>query len=193
MIRQQNFFLKNGPAQTTQGCLNFAPISKEIGSRSTQIGLKVLPKKTPSTNNGLEAVNRTIKSEITKYERLPLSRFLPAVMPLLQGWSKDRSPANKNAKMFAKEPVPTLSLWTSAYKWAISGNIRRKKDKETYYILPSNSQHETVTGAINQFKEKEKTQTWNDFDDFRYWSRTVWKVSGISAKKHLVINLQLSD
>ncbi len=138
--------------------------------------------KTPSTNNGLEAVNRTIKSEITKYERLPLSRFLPAVMQLLQGWSKNRNPANKNSKLFAKMPVPTLSLWTSAYKWATSANACRKKDKETYYILPSNSNHDTVTGAIKQFREKEDSQIWQDFDDFRSWSNSVWKVSGISSE-----------
>jgi hypothetical protein len=165
-----------------QGVSEFCDYFKKNWIKINSNWFEGASQKTPSTNNGLEAINRTIKSEITKYERLPLGRFLQAVKQLLQGWSKNRNPINKNSKLFAKEPLPSLSLWTSAYNWAISDNVCKKKDTQTYYILPSNSQKETATEAINQFSGKEEIKVWQDFDDFRSWSNSIWKVCNFSGE-----------
>jgi hypothetical protein len=174
-------FFKKWANTTHQGVSEFCSYFEKNWIRINSNWFEGASQKTPSTNNGLEAVNRTIKSEITKYERLPLARFLPAVMQLLQGWSKNRNPVDKNSKLFEKLRVPTLSLWTSSYKWAISANVCRSKDGQTFYVLPSNSSHE-VAKTIKQFAEKEETKIWKDFDDFRSWSNSVWKVCGISAE-----------
>jgi len=144
--------------------------------------------KSPSTNNGLESINRTIKSEITKYERLPLSRFLPAVKKLLAGWSLARNPSQKNAKLFEERPIPSLPLWTSAYHWAESNTFCKKKDQKTFYILSSNSSTETAETTLCQFTEKSETKNWQNFDEYQSWSRQCGRSAtsqGLTSGHHL--------
>ncbi|CAF3896417.1 unnamed protein product [Rotaria sordida] len=75
---------------------------------------------TPSTNNALEATNRTIKDDGTFRERHVLSRFLAISSNIIYNWSTERDPLSVNAKLFAIEPTISLELWTSSYQWAQS-------------------------------------------------------------------------
>ncbi|CAF1186126.1 unnamed protein product [Rotaria sordida] len=75
---------------------------------------------TPSTNNALEATNRTIKDDGTFRERHVLSRFLAISSNIIYNWSTERDSLSVNAKLFAIEPTISLELWTSSYQWAQS-------------------------------------------------------------------------
>jgi hypothetical protein len=72
----------------------------------------------PSTNNALEATNRTIKDDSTFRERFSLSRFLSLTATIVYNWSYERDPIN--VKLFASEPIISLQLWTKSYEWAKS-------------------------------------------------------------------------
>lgn len=44
----------------------------------------------PSTNNSLEATNKTIKDENTLRERLPLKQFVEAAREIVHNWSREK-------------------------------------------------------------------------------------------------------
>ncbi|CAF4547030.1 unnamed protein product, partial [Rotaria sp. Silwood2] len=73
---------------------------------------------TPSTNDALEAINKTIKDDGTFRERLVLSRFLTIASNIVNNWSIERDTSSINVKLFATEPTISLQLWTSSYQWA---------------------------------------------------------------------------
>jgi len=70
---------------------------------------------TPSTNNGLESINRVIKDEYTLRERLPLLRFCYLLMEIVESFSKKYE---NNLQEFSDNVSIDLSTWTSAYQWA---------------------------------------------------------------------------
>ncbi|XP_045494180.1 uncharacterized protein LOC123693223 [Colias croceus] len=67
----------------------------------------------PSTNNALEAFNRSIKDSHTLRERIPLSRFRAVTLDMVKQWSE-----NYKVDSFSSTPLIELSDWTSAYQWA---------------------------------------------------------------------------
>ena len=64
--------------------------------------------KLPSTNNGLEATNRVIKSENT----FSIGQFLNGVTSILLKWSKDCVPNSVNCLWYADSPTLSLKMWT---------------------------------------------------------------------------------
>ncbi|CAF4295127.1 unnamed protein product, partial [Rotaria sordida] len=72
---------------------------------------------TPSTNNVLETINKTIKDDGTFRERHVLSRFLTIASTIIYNWSIERDVSSINAKKFATEPTMSLQLWALSYQW----------------------------------------------------------------------------
>ena len=70
----------------------------------------------PSTNNGIEAINQTIKRQNTLIERLEISRFLSIVeQDIVWNW---RDISKDNATEVATAAKRTLSVWTAVFQWA---------------------------------------------------------------------------
>jgi predicted DNA-binding antitoxin AbrB/MazE fold protein len=125
----------------------------------------------PSTNNALEATNRTIKDDGTFRERHVLSRFLQIASDIVNNWSKERDSSSINAKIFATEPNIPLSLWTSSYQWAKSTKdvIRIcNNSSETFYI-PARDLKSITQAELTKYKKKK----WTTFNMFRK-SFDIW-------------------
>lgn len=67
----------------------------------------------PTTNNALEAFNKSIKDHNTMRERFPLSRFLTVASEMVTHWSND---INENS--FPETHNIELKEWTKGYCWA---------------------------------------------------------------------------
>ncbi len=70
---------------------------------------------TPSTNNALEATNRTIKDDGKFRELHALSRFLTIGSTIVNNWSIERDVTSVNGKILATEQMISLELWTLSY------------------------------------------------------------------------------
>ena len=69
----------------------------------------------PSTNNGLECINRTLKDAYTLRERLPISCFLGKAMDIVADWS-----VSAEKETFQTSPTTSLEVWTLAWQWVRS-------------------------------------------------------------------------
>ena len=139
---------------------------------------------TPSTNNALEATNRTIKDDGTFLERHVLSRFLTTASDIVRNWSIDRDPSSTNAKQFASEPTITLELWTKSYQWAkLTKNITCiPDDSAKIYYIPARDLSSFSKADLDRYK-KQKFTTFNQFKkSFDIWRLEIrdeshWKTS----------------
>jgi len=128
---------------------------------------------TPSTNNALEATNRTIKDDGTFRERHMLSRFLTMASNIVNNWSIERDPLSINVKMFATEPTISLALWNASYQW-----VKKTKDiicisndsSKTYYI-PARDLQSITQADSNKYKNKK----WTTFNQFKK-SFNIWRM-----------------
>lgn len=78
----------------------------------------------PSTNNGLESTNGTIKTGKTLRERLPMNVYLGKVLELLRMWSLKRKPTSVNYVPYAISPKILNDQWSKAYHLAIDKNFK---------------------------------------------------------------------
>ncbi|CAF4227083.1 unnamed protein product, partial [Rotaria sordida] len=117
---------------------------------------------TPSTNNALEATNKTIKDDGTFRERHVLSRFLTIATNVINNWSVERDSSSINAKIFATEPTISLELWTLSYQWAKSTKdiICISNDSSKTYYIPARDLQSISQANLNKYKNK----TWSTFN-----------------------------
>ncbi|CAF2911546.1 unnamed protein product [Rotaria sp. Silwood2] len=111
---------------------------------------------TPSTNNALEAINRTIKDDGTFREHHVLSRFLTASSNIVRNWSINRDPSSANPKQFATEPTITLDLWTRSYQWAKSNKniICIPNDSAKIYYIPARDLRSVSQTNLNRYRKQ---------------------------------------
>ena len=78
----------------------------------------------PSTDNGLESVNRVIKDSHTLRDRMPISQYLVNAMDMIRDWSLNRFlKSNDNLeKPFFDFPNIDKRTWTSIY-WKLITKI----------------------------------------------------------------------
>jgi len=127
----------------------------------------------PSTNNALEATNKTIKDDSTFRERYSLSRFLSLASTIVSNWSNERDPTNINAKLFASEPTISLKLWTKSYQWVKSSKdiIGEDEDSRRVFYIPAG-----VAEKINENDlVKYKNQSFTTFAQFKK-SFSIWRM-----------------
>ncbi|CAF4737801.1 unnamed protein product [Rotaria sp. Silwood2] len=119
---------------------------------------------TPSTNNALEATNRTIKDDGTFRERHILSRFLTIASNIVNNWSIERDITSIKGKIFATEPTISLELWTLSYQWAKSTKdiICISNDSSKTYYIPARDLQSISQASLNKYKNK----TWSTFNQF---------------------------
>ena len=93
----------------------------------------------PSTNNGLESINSTLKKESTLRNRMQMSEFLKTTLDVAKNWSLKRDPTSANhPKKISREPTVTTSEFTSAYNWLKEVTLsHRKVPGSTQYFFKS--------------------------------------------------------
>lgn len=88
----------------------------------------------PSTNNGLESFNNTIKKECTLRSKLSMSVFFREIQTCLQRWSED---IEKRVRLPAGDCLGfDLALWREAYDHYKS-DIEREKDDKSVVLCPA--------------------------------------------------------
>lgn len=87
-----------GNKQKNQSVLDFLDYFQKEWLESNNGWYEGIQLYVPSTNNALEATNRTIKDDGTFRERHALSRFLQIASDIVKNWSKERDPSSVNAK-----------------------------------------------------------------------------------------------
>lgn len=129
----------------------------------------------PSTNNGLEAINQSIKRQNTFRQRLELSRFLTIVeRDILKNWSCDRDMAQKAHTAIAEEPPRSLALWTAAYQWA-SSKAQSLRTKNTIYVGAEQLETDLKSAVKNQ-EEMFESSSWPSFDEYKENRNSAWKL-----------------
>lgn len=123
---------------------------------------------TPSTNNGNEGINATIKNEETLREQLSLGEFGVAAFRMMSKWSRIRDPANANPKLFKTVPTPLLDVWTNAFDWNKSGIeiVGLSSEPNHYYVKSSDSElglNEDVILAYIKLMSEAKFTNFNQF------------------------------
>jgi hypothetical protein len=127
----------------------------------------------PSTNNALEATNRTIKDDSTFRERFSLSRFLSLATTIVYNWSYERDPTNINVKLFASEPTISLNLWTKSYEWAKSSKdiIGEEECSRRVYYIPAAASEKINENDLVKYKK----QCFTTFQQFKK-SFSIWRL-----------------
>lgn len=93
----------------------------------------------PSTNNGIEGFNSSIKRCFTFRERLSLTDFKETIMHMIGTTSKSYdgvSVANNKNKTFVDEQILSKEDWLSGLEFSKNENHRIIGEGQTYYIQP---------------------------------------------------------
>jgi len=171
----------------------------------------------PSTNNGLEATNRWIKSQGTLRNRLPMGELMNFLIKQSNSWSYERNPSNPNCKFFAEEPLVSLKIETAAFQWSQAQpdiKFRTSGDgNHVTYFISASGKPKLKEDEINKYLRVTSNCSWRTFDGYlssitRLWMVTLnksnWKLSGCTCPfylkknicKHIVglaINLKLTE
>ena len=134
----------------------------------------------PSGNTGSEAFIRNPNIQDKIYDRLQSERFLDFISSTMQEWSTARNPESEHFKEFSQQPETSTATWTSGYQWSISDEPYEKKGPQTFYILAKSNKD--LGRAIVDYEKKLKSKKWKNFEDYKDWSTSVWKVSGLSKE-----------
>lgn len=137
----------------------------------------------PSTNNCLEAVNLTIKTEQTLRDRLPIARFMNLLMDkILRDWSLERDPLSINHKKFEIAPTKSLALWTLAYQWATgpaSLLVPRKQqnaDGSKLCYAAASGMPPVTSQSIAAYRAFFSNFSWQSFDQYVISRNSMWVV-----------------
>lgn len=120
---------------------------------------------TPSTNNGQESHNATIKKKITLRRRLPLNEFLNCMKQMASDISKQFS---KGERVLASEPQISKATFTNAILM-VNNNFKAFKAKQTdpsvciFSVPSSRCEIENANEAYYKMLVK---ATWDTFDEF---------------------------
>ncbi|RMZ99696.1 hypothetical protein BpHYR1_008019 [Brachionus plicatilis] len=153
----------------------------------------------PSTNNGLESTNRTIKDEGTFRDRLPLHDFIKVIVPFVKDWSSDRIPELETTKKFLKKPNVETRTWNYSYNWLkVNKRIIKYNHNGSLYFMCTS---ELLDYDANKSRCKDfwlKSNGWQNFNEFIFWANEIrcvkinqeeWELSECSCEawlKHLV-------
>ena len=88
----------------------------------------------PSTNNGLEAINKVLKDSYTLRDRLPLPRFLDTAKTAVEHWS-----FTLRTEGFSSERTIHLSEWTQAWQWQQGRPPVKHLEGTSIYFVPAAS------------------------------------------------------
>ena len=128
-----------------------------------------------ATNNGLEAINRTIKDNYTFRDRLPFRQFLTKSTEIVENWSADLA-----VEMFQTSPRLGTKEWTMAWQWAQEPTIlhlTHDSGVQQYFIKPANSKAtaEEFEDAVDAYKiAKTAPGGYGSWDNYAKLRESVW-------------------
>ncbi|RNA00682.1 hypothetical protein BpHYR1_026613, partial [Brachionus plicatilis] len=123
----------------------------------------------PSTNNGLESINSTLKKNHSFRKRLPLHQFLSLAKDIIKHWSKRRDPLSVNCKNFSLQPTIDTQLLTKTYDWIKHKKKSIARDEDNMIINYTNSTMANVevnNQNIKTYRSAVEHLNFKSFDKF---------------------------
>lgn len=125
--------------------------------------------KAPSTNNGLEVFNRTIKDEKTFRKRLPVQQFFNLLLTWIESWARRYE---AGATIYYRDVDIHLEMQMKAYQWVKMKKEVRKHTTADFFMVPA--------GESLTLEDWTDTLEWDTFQEYRSnvfkgWSTTVTK------------------
>ena len=136
-------------------------------------------KDSPSTNNGLESINSTLKKEATFRVRMPMAEFLTTANDVVNKWSEKRDPYSVNhPKVFMQEPSITTSDFTAAYNWMTKSFVIQKncQDTKQFFIKSKHSTQVFNNTSVKAYCDATKSSSFRSFDEYHSICFSVWHV-----------------
>ena len=127
----------------------------------------------PSTNNGLERANRSLKDDYTLHVKLGLAQFLKKMEEAITHWSK-----RERREPFQESLTPSLAEWTEAWQWKSMGVPRRRlvsrASRETH-LIPAKGHIEDFDDNCRQYLPmmRHGFGTWREYRSYR---QCLWMV-----------------
>ena len=137
-------------------------------------------KGSPSTNNGLESVNRVVKDVFTIRERLPLGQFFQQMLVIARNWSMDTGTRRRVAI------VPTVGHGDLCDGHAFVNSSKVLVDVGHVVLVPAGEATEMDGGAVQAYLEDVMACNATDFDTLMALRKGIWCV-------HVGDRMQLGD
>ena len=127
----------------------------------------------PSTNNGLERANRSLKDDYTLHVKLGLAQFLKKMEEAITHWSK-----RERREPFQESLTPSLAEWTEAWQWKSMGVPRRRlvsRASREAHLIPAKGHIEDFDDNCRQYLPmmQHGFGTWREYRSYR---QCLWMV-----------------
>jgi hypothetical protein len=133
----------------------------------------------PSTNNGLESINGTLKKESTFRTRVSLAFFISKANKIAKDWSLKRDPKSPNhPKLFIKEPTISTKDFTAAYDWSKEAVVIQKvcPDSKHFFFKSKMAVGEITNTVVRKYSESSKSSEFQSFDDYHNVFFSIWHI-----------------
>ncbi len=133
----------------------------------------------PSTNNGLESINGTLKKESTFRTRVSLSVFILKANKIAKDWSLKRDPKSANhPKIFITEPTIGTKDFTVAYDWSKEAVIIQKvsHDSKHFFFKSKMAEVEVNNTTVRKYSDSSKSFQFTSFDEYHKIIFSTWHV-----------------
>ena len=132
----------------------------------------------PSTNNGLEATNGTIKKSKNFRALLPLGEFFGFAVDLIHNWSIARGPETPMHLTLSTQPHIGTQEYTDAYQWLRSEErvtlSKRTGDEIIFYSRSSKSKQELSTSSIKHYVSSIASLSFASFEQYHAVTFSIW-------------------
>jgi hypothetical protein len=133
----------------------------------------------PSTNNGLESINGTLKKESTFRTRTSLAEFITTANCIAKSWSSKRDPASPNhPKIFVKETTVTTKDLTAAYDWSKEAVVIQKlsQGSKHFYFKSKTALNEVNSASVKKYSDSMKSFQIRSFDEYHNIFFSIWHI-----------------
>ncbi|KAF0295052.1 hypothetical protein FJT64_007364 [Amphibalanus amphitrite] len=124
----------------------------------------------PSTNNGLESLNGSIKTNHTLRERLPVGRFVVAAQSMIRDWSRDLT----GRRQFQDTPIADLAVMTKAHQYLQQEKVVVQVGEDSFFVRSGEEltlSNEQVDAYVQMVEGN--PQSFDEFVDHRF---SMWRV-----------------
>ena len=143
----------------------------------------------PSTNNGLESINGTLKKEHTFRRHEPLPEFLKTAPAIVEAWSTDRDSTmhdpEKHPKLFREQRVINTPAYRAAYDWVKKHRLTLKDEARDpsfihFYTNAGGVEEEdepTFKKTIEIYETALRRLKFKDFEQYHAILFKTWRTS----------------
>ena len=133
----------------------------------------------PSTNNGLESINGTLKKESTFRTRTSLAHFITRANDIAKSWSLKRDPSSANhQKIFIKAPTIGTRDFTAAYDWSKEAVIIQKncQGSKHFFFKSKTALIEVSNTSVKRYNDFLKSLEFGSFDEYHNIFFSLWHI-----------------